>query len=232
MAEESYPPIQFVIFDFHCTLVDNGNAKEWLKRAQHAMEQSSSTGDPSSKQVKVDDEELAKRIDQVWEIAKRIDPKARRDLSREQHEQVFHRVMTELDVDLNLSRFLYQTLSDGWGAYNDSIPTLHRLKQKGIRMGLISNVGFDIRPVLKREKLEEYFDCIVLSCEFGECKPSGNIFRRVVDLLQAKVENCLMVGDDVHADGAAGLIGMRTLILPKTFGPIHGLGLVDRLCTL
>ena len=38
-----------------------------------------------------------------------------------------------------------------------------------------------------------------------------------------------MVGDSVEDDGGAAHVGMRTLILPRTAGPTHGLEQVLRL---
>jgi FMN phosphatase YigB (HAD superfamily) len=38
-----------------------------------------------------------------------------------------------------------------------------------------------------------------------------------------------MVGDNPHDDAGAALLGIRTLLLPRTSGPRHGLDVVLRL---
>ena len=38
-----------------------------------------------------------------------------------------------------------------------------------------------------------------------------------------------MVGDNAKDDGGGSVLGMRTLILPRTAGPVHGLAAVTAL---
>jgi len=256
---------QAVIFDFHSTLVDNGNPKGWLikglrRRATHSSQDPNVSLLTDAELLEQFEEEiktahlgtdrLEKRprkkrdngvrhttvdeflteLNKIWEIAKELDPKSQRDLDPEHHRRVFDEIMEAyFDIELDLSHALYESLTDNWIAYTDSKPMLQALKNKGVKLGLVSNVGFDIRPVLKREGLMEFFDEILLSCEIGECKPSKNVFLTIMDRLGVKHDECLMVGDDAHADGAAAILGIRTLILPRTHGPVHGLELVTRL---
>lgn len=254
--------IQAVIFDFHSTLVDNGNAKTWLLRGLRKRElqtdengngvslledaellekferemKDAHLGVGATKRVKKNSikhttvDEFLTELNKIWEIAKVLDPKSQRDLDPSHHRRVFDEIMEAyFDIDIDLSHALYAVMTDNWIAYQDTVPVLEALKSKGIKLGLISNVGFDIRPVLVREGLMDFFHTIVLSCELGECKPSKNVFLHTMDKLGVKHDECLMVGDDAHADGAAALVGIRTLILPRTHGPVHGLELVSRL---
>lgn len=69
---------------------------------------------------------------------------------------------------------------------------------------------------------------VVLSHEVGVVKPQPAIFARALRLLDLPASETLMVGDSWRHDAAAALV-MRTLILPRTVGPIHGLVAVLRL---
>jgi len=50
-----------------------------------------------------------------------------------------------------------------------------------------------------------------------------------LDALGAAAGNALMVGDDSYGDGGGVALGVRTLVLPRTEGRDHGLGLVLRI---
>jgi FMN phosphatase YigB (HAD superfamily) len=60
-------------------------------------------------------------------------------------------------------------------------------------------------------------------------KPQPEIFRAALDALEVAPEETLMVGDAWTDDGGAAALGIRTLILPRTRGRVHGLDAVLRL---
>ncbi|MFZ4756498.1 MAG: HAD hydrolase-like protein, partial [Miltoncostaeaceae bacterium] len=47
--------------------------------------------------------------------------------------------------------------------------------------------------------------------------------------LDLDAANVLMVGDNANDDGGGASLGLRTLILPRTSGRVHGLDSVVRL---
>jgi HAD superfamily hydrolase (TIGR01509 family) len=115
----------------------------------------------------------------------------------------------------------------GWTAYPDAAPTLDALRARGIRTAAVSNVGFDLRPVLNGLGLLDRFDACVFSYEVGAVKPSPEIFAAACAALDASPATTLMVGDHAEADGGATALGIRTLLLPMTpAGPPHGLDAV------
>ena len=70
---------------------------------------------------------------------------------------------------------------------------------------------------LQREKLttavlDEYFDVVVVSAEFGVAKPDPSIFKHALSLLGSDPEQAVMIGDsltrDVNGAIAAGLKGV------------------------
>ena len=116
-----------------------------------------------------------------------------------------------------------------WIPYSDAVPTLSGLRDRGVRTALVSNVGVDIRPVLDRTGLTGLLDSIVLSYEAGAVKPAEGIFQAALNALSVEPERALMVGDSWLDDAGAAALGIRTLLLPRTRGERHGLGLVLRL---
>jgi HAD superfamily hydrolase (TIGR01549 family) len=106
---------------------------------------------------------------------------------------------------------------------------LRELTRRGIRIVVASNIGMDIRACLGRVGLAEVIDGVVLSYEVGMVKPDTGIFAHALDLLEVPASRALMVGDSWRADAGGAALGIRTLILPRTVGPVHGLDVVLRL---
>jgi HAD superfamily hydrolase (TIGR01509 family) len=210
-------PIRAVLLDFHATLVDQGDAEEWL--AAGTARSGVQLGEAECAAITV-------RLDDIWMHAREIDPHSGRDHSAEAHAVVFHEVMRD-HVDDGLRQALYDVMLDMWWAYDDSAPLLEALRVRGVRTAVLSNVGVDIRPVMRRQGLVT--DAVILSCEVGAVKPQPEIFAAALEALGVPAEQALMVGDSWKDDAGAAALGIRTLILPRTRGRIHGLGAVLRL---
>jgi HAD superfamily hydrolase (TIGR01549 family) len=220
-------PIEAVLFDFHLTLVDQGDPQVWLNLAwNHAGRQGSAQESLGQECF----EQLAVWINRIWEHVREIDPKSERDLSSLRHREIYDTLMERIPgVDEELSRALYEVMLETWIPYTDTLPTLLELKRLGLKIALISNVGFDVRGVLERGGMAHLFDAVILSYEVGAVKPGSLIFERALEILGIAPGNALMVGDNVQDDGGAALLGIRTLLLPRTQGSEHGLDIVLRM---
>jgi HAD superfamily hydrolase (TIGR01509 family) len=129
------------------------------------------------------------------------------------------------DVE-GLAEALYDRLlgPEGWLPYADTEPTLRTLHDAGIKMGVVSNIGFDIRPHFAAWSLGGLIDAFVLSYEVGRCKPDPAIFLRACGMVGAEPERTLMVGD-TPADAGAVKAGCAALVLPAAEpGRSNGLG--------
>ena len=115
---------------------------------------------------------------------------------------------------------------DVWHAYEDTIPTIEALQEIGVKVCLLSNAGVPIRTVLDREGLTPLINGVVLSYEVGLVKPDIRIFQTALDAIDCPANEALMVGDSGRDDSGGTALGIRTLILPRTSGPVHGLGAV------
>jgi len=223
-AHDSWPkpgPIEGVIFDIHATLLDQGDADHWLDAALAVAPH------PLSAAERAD---LVAFLDRIWEGARILDPQSTRDLSFENHSRVFHELIdTGPNVDRSLAVALYDVMLDTWHAYEDTLPTLRALREGGIRVCLLSNAGVRIRSVLDREDVTSWVDAMVLSFEVGFVKPDPRIFQAALDALGLPASAVLMVGDNANDDGGGASLGIRTLILPRTEGRVHGLDAVTAL---
>ena len=96
-----------------------------------------------------------------------------------------------------------------WRVFDDVRPALLRLKEQGIKLGVISNWDERLRPLLDQLNLTSFFDAIAISCEVGQCKPSSEIFHEALRQIGFPGAEVLHVGDnqieDVEGAKAAGL---------------------------
>ena len=106
---------------------------------------------------------------------------------------------------------IYETYRDPhhWNAYPDVVPTLEALRQRGVRMGVISDWGHGLEGILLELELGEYFDFLVVSARLGIAKPDPRVFESALARLDVPAINCAYVGDtyvkDVFGARAAGL---------------------------
>ncbi|MEU0272250.1 HAD-IA family hydrolase [Streptomyces sp. NPDC006307] len=121
-------------------------------------------------------------------------------------------------ADEELARALYARLlsPEAWTPYEDVGATLAALHAHNVPVGVVSNVGWDIRPTFAAHGLAGYVgaDAFVLSCEEGAEKPDPGLFRTACARLGVPPGRALMVGDDPVNDGAAVTAGLRVHLLP------------------
>lgn len=79
--------------------------------------------------------------------------------------------------------------------HTEIIPLLCSLKEKGIMIGLISNCFSEESYVIQKSALFPYFDAVYLSYEQGIQKPDAEIYKRCMNKLMVKADECLYVGD-------------------------------------
>ena len=217
-AHTCVPPIKGVIFDIHSTLIDQGSASHWLDAALLRSPTPLAADERAA---------LESFLDLIWEGARISDPESTRDLSFAAHERVFHELLAAgPGIDPALGAALYEVMLDVWHAYEDTVPTLEALQEMGVKVCLLSNAGVPIRTVLDREGLTPLINGVVLSCEVGLVKPDIRIFQTALDAIACPANEALMVGDSGRDDSGGTALGIRTLILPRTSGPVHGLGAV------
>ena len=99
---------------------------------------------------------------------------------------------------------------DTWRLFDDAAPTLAGLRERGLRLGIVSNWDSRLLGILEAVGLAEQMDCVVISACAGVRKPGPQIFERALENLGVEAGRTLMVGDsltdDVEGARAAGLL--------------------------
>src|SRR5437667_12152266 len=110
-----------------------------------------------------------------------------------------------------------------WVPYSYTRATLEAVRRRGLRVGVVSNVPADLRPVFAKHRLDSLVDSFTHSFEVGAEKPDPAIFLAAAKSLGVAPNETLMVGDH-PVDAGAERAGMRVFILPGEIdGEVRGL---------
>jgi HAD superfamily hydrolase (TIGR01509 family) len=140
------------------------------------------------------------------------------DLSAQAHRGIWTKLIAEAGpYDPPIVEAVYECLTDpgAWRPYPDTVPVLTALRDAGVRTGVLSNIGWDIRPAFARVGALESLHAVVLSCEHGLAKPDPALFNLACDHLDTPPSRVLYVGDDPVKDGAAVRAGLPVYLLPS-----------------
>ena len=94
----------------------------------------------------------------------------------------------------------------------ESVDLLKGLKERGLKVGLITNTFSDERDLVRASELFPYFDAAMISYEQGELKPAPAMYLRIMEEFGVKPEECLYVGDGGSRElYAARDLGMKAV---------------------
>jgi HAD superfamily hydrolase (TIGR01549 family) len=99
--------------------------------------------------------------------------------------------------------------------YDDAQPVLARLRDAGMKLGLVSNTSRDLDAFVRHFELG--VDAWISSGTHGKVKPSPLIFRAALDLLDVEPAEAIMVGDSLEDDvEGARACGLRAVLLDRS----------------
>ncbi|MGD6747209.1 HAD family hydrolase [Streptomyces sp. BH106] len=204
--------IKAVLFDFSGTLFRIESADSWLRavldetgltmpaeefdRAARGLEDVGAIPGGTTHQVNVP-EHLAELV-------------AVRDVDASRHRAAYTGLARQVPLP---DERLYDALYDrhmtpaAWQPYPDTREVLAGLRERGVPVAVISNIGWDPRPVFAGHGLDGFIDAYVLSYRHGVTKPDPRLFAAACEELGMAPGDALMVGDDRHADGGAAELG-------------------------
>lgn len=133
-----------------------------------------------------------------------------RDLDPALHRRVYHHVLEQSGLTDPVHREAFYsrvTDPDHWVVYPDTAAVFRALRAAGLRIGVLSNIAYDIRPAFEREGIADLVDSFTLSFEVGHAKPDPAVFEIAARGLGIEPGSLLMVGDSIEADGAATGLG-------------------------
>jgi len=107
--------------------------------------------------------------------------------------------------------------ADPWILYPDVVPTLEKLRDRHITLGILSNFDSRLYSVLKALDLKDFFSSVTISTEVGAAKPSPQIFKSAIAKHNYPIEQIWHVGDSLEEDfRAAKAAGLRGIWLDRS----------------
>ncbi len=101
--------------------------------------------------------------------------------------------------------------------FEDSLPTLHELWMRGLKLAAISNTWPSMPKILQSFGFDRYLGYWVMSEFVGVEKPAAEIFERALDIGATTAGRAVHVGDDLETDVAGALgVGMGAIFLDRT----------------
>ncbi|GCF08554.1 HAD-IA family hydrolase [Dictyobacter arantiisoli] len=96
-----------------------------------------------------------------------------------------------------------------WQLYDDVHVTLKTLQAHGYTLGVISDWGISLGPILHKLELTAYFDCVIISAAAREAKPSPMLYDLALQRANAIPDYTIHIGDsyinDVLGARASGI---------------------------
>ena len=136
--------------------------------------------------------------------------------------QVFSSVMGR-DARVDEPKFVdfyqkeFQTVKDSCGYDPQAAEAIREIKAMGYRVALATNPLFPAIATHSRCRwagLEpDTFELITTYENSRHCKPNLEYYRDILEILDLKAEQCLMVGNDVSEDMIAEELGMQVFLL-------------------
>ncbi|MFP4006332.1 MAG: HAD family hydrolase [Candidatus Hadarchaeia archaeon] len=213
--EKRIKDVEAVIFDLDETLID---AKKGLSAAQRAV---------SKKIIKYFQEEIALTEEEMTEKLSDFDDEMNRKTLYER-DQWWPKFLKRLGIRKKPSQLQIEDLTDTyWKRYAQAAnlypgvkSTLKYLKDRGIKLGIITDT--DGSKIPKRERIRplEIFDLIdgiiIAGKETPEPKPHPEGYKKLISKLGSDAKNTVMVGDKPFTDiKGANSLGITTVLVNR-----------------
>jgi putative hydrolase of the HAD superfamily len=206
--------VKAVLFDLGGTLVNIDNSKDphVLKRILEDCGVNLSLEDVSKEWVKswerLNFREMAKLLDEFW---------VQQNL----------RVLRNLRVKSNAEKLARFIASHWWNyakvnLYPDAQEILPPLKEKGLKIGLVTNgLQSDTNQILPKVGLQGFLDVVVVVDTLRKMKPDAEVFRYALEKMKATPPEALFVGDEMETDyNGAQRCGLKVFLIDRE-GKLH-----------
>ena len=233
--------IRSVIFDLGGTLIDfGGDAKDW--RAMEERGIAALYHFLIERGHKLPEADLN---DALWDGMRRGWDDAMSGRSNACLPDIIAASLARLGVTLDEVTLSQAARAYATGVEQGTVPLegvrelLSALKQRGLRVGLLSNTtwpGEFHRQELQAFDLIGFFDALAFSCELGAWKPNASAYHYVTDQLGVSSAEAVFVGDipqiDVLGAQRAGLRGVWVATDGGTAGDVKPDAVIHRLAEL
>lgn len=187
-----------VIFDFWGTLVENGTYSP-IKQTYKILN------------IQLPFSKFIEKFERIF-MAKKYSSKA----------EAFKEVCKEFKINCN--EFIIDKLVGLWNKnmllakpYEDIEEVLKKLKEKGIKIALLSNSPEQsVEPVLEKFNLNSLFDVILFSFNEGLLKFDKEFYEKAVKEMNLDKKDVVVVGDSIQSDiQGAENAGLNAILIDR-----------------
>lgn len=204
------PRVEAVLFDFSNTIFRMIDLETWLHRVGEATGRADLLNGPDAVA------EISRQLCDAYRLPAVAALQEGRDLSAERHRAAMRGWWGHVDFLRGVEEAAYRELTapDAWVPYADTESTLRALRERGTRVGIVSDFAWDLRIHLAHHGMDDLIDGYVISYELGREKPDPHLFLKACADLGVDPRATLMVGDNPVRDGGATACGLRAYIVP------------------
>ncbi|MSQ06153.1 MAG: HAD family hydrolase [Dehalococcoidia bacterium] len=124
-----------------------------------------------------------------------------------------------LPVSLDLARQVWQiaiSVPKDFVVFDDTIPALARLHERGYRLGILSNLRRDMTALCQQLGMSTYLDFCISSTEAGAEKPHPPIFLAALQRVAVEPAEAVHVGDQHSSDVlGARAVGIHPVLIDR-----------------
>jgi HAD superfamily hydrolase (TIGR01549 family) len=185
--------IKAVLFDLYGTLAYVENPVTETEISEHLF----------SKGYEVSPQQLKA----AWTFVSFIDyPKYGYKNWRSYFSKIFWRLKVKVNEE-TLSAIVKLLESKPYQLYPDAAGAVIKARENGFKTAIVTTIAyFQFKKAI--QPIRNYFDFIMTGYEAGCDKTNPKMYRKVLEILNARPEEAIMIGDDVPID----------IILPKKLG--------------
>lgn len=201
------PPIEAVLFDFANTLFRMVPTDVFLRRVWQAA---------GRDVADLDAEAVARDVGAAAALPHVVAAQEGRDSSAQRHREATRAWFEQVPALADIFEVAYAAViaRESWFAYDDTAPVLRELAERGVPVGVVSDICWDVRRDVEAAGLGDAVGAYALSFQLGYEKPDPRMFLKTCADLGADPRRTLMVGDNPARDGGATACGLRVLLLP------------------
>ena len=136
-------------------------------------------------------------------------------------------ILSNLQVKSN-TRKLAKYIATHWWDYSnvtlypDAEKTLPLLKERGLKIGLITNgLQSDVNEILPKVGIQNFFDIIVVINTLRKMKPDVEVFHYALQKLKTVPSEAIFIGDEMEADYKGAQNSGLTAYLIDRNGNVH-----------
>lgn len=150
----------------------------------------------------------------------RVSDTERKDLEKQWWYDVVRNVYDDIGMFNEFDNYfedLFEHFRKGaWEIFPETEPVLTSLKNKELKLVVVSNFDSRVYDVCRNLGILNYFDDFIISSEAGYAKPSAEIFQLALNRNYLDESECIHIGDNFENDYLCPRsIGMNAVFLDR-----------------